>query len=138
MFIKLLVQLITLSKYVSLSVYSVVPKPSIQTNVLNNQTVGQSLTLECTIVTVRGITSKVDIIWNSDGTELKRTGGLNDGSIVNDSVIYTDFYTIPQLSTLDEARVVTCDVLINTISPVMATDSVTLNVTGKCLQWLIK
>ena len=80
----------------------------------------------------------MDIIWNSDGTELKRTGGLNDGSIVNDSVLYTDIYTIPQLSTLDEARVVTCDVLINTISPVMATDSVTLNVTGKCLQWLIK
>ena len=83
---------------------------------------------------MRGITSRVDIIWNSDGTELKRTEGLNDGSIVNDSVIYTDFYTIPQLSTLDEARAITCDVLFNTISPVMATDSVTLNVTGKCLQ----
>ena len=97
---------------------------------------GQSLTLKCSIVTVRGITSRVDIIWNSDGTELERTERLNDGSIVNHSVMYTEFYTIPQLSTLDEARVVACDVLINTIPPVMATDSVTLNVTGKCLQWL--
>ena len=95
---------------------------------------GQSLTLECIIVTVRGITSRVDIIWNSDGTELERTEGLND----TDSVIYKDFYTITQLSTLDVAKVITCDVLINAISPVMATDSVTLNVTGKFLQWLIK
>ena len=109
----------------------------IQTNVLSNQTVGQSLTLECTIVTVRGITSRVDIVWSSDGTELKRTEGLNNSSVVNDSVIYTEFYTIPQLSIVDEGRVFMCDVLINTTSPVMATDSVVLNVTGKFLQWLI-
>ena len=110
----------------------------IQTNVLSNQTVGQSLILECTIVTVRGITNRVDIVWSSDGTELKRIEGLNDSSVVNGSVIYRDFHTIPQLSTLDEARAITCDVLINTPSPVMATDSVTLNITGKYLHWLIK
>ena len=98
---------------------------------LNNQTVGQSLTLESTITTVRGITSRVDIVWSSNGSELKRTEGLNYSSLANDSVIYTEFYNIPQLSTLDEGRILMCDVLINTISPVMANDSVTLNVTGK-------
>ena len=97
----------------------------------------QPLTLECTIVTVRGITSRVNIVWSSDGTEFKRIEGLNNSSTVNDSVIYTEFYTIPQLSTLDEGRIFMCDVLINTTSPVMATDSVILNVTGKFLQWLI-
>ena len=101
-------------------------------NIINNQTVGQSLTLESTITTVRGITSRVDIVWSSNGSELERIEGLNHSSTTNDSVIYTDFYTIPQLSTLDEARTLMCDVLVNTISPVMATDSVTLNVTGKC------
>ena len=87
---------------------------------------------------MRGITSRVDVVWSSDGTELERTEGLNNSSTVNGSVIYRDFHTIPQLSTLDEARAITCDVLINTVSPVMATDSVTLNVTGKFLEWLIK
>ena len=117
---------------------TVVPKPLIKVRIINDQlvAVGDLLTLESTITTVRGITSRVDVVWSStsDGTELKRTEGLNDTSVVNDSVIYTDFYTILQLSTLDEARAITCDVLINTISPVMATDSVTLNVTGKFLQ----
>ena len=124
---------------VSLLVHSllyVVPKPLIKASIINNQlqAVGESLTLESTITTVRGITSRVDIVWSSDGTELKRTEGLNHSSIANDSVIYTEFYTISQLSTLDEARAIRCDVLINTTSPVMATDSVTLNVTGKFLQ----
>ena len=93
---------------------------------------GQSLTLESTVTAVRGITSRVDIMWSSNGLELKRIEGLNHTSTTNDSVIYTEFYTIPQLSTLDEARTLMSDVLINTMSPIMATDSVTLNVTGKC------
>ena len=113
-------------------VYSVVPKPLIQANILSNQIVGESLTLQCTITTVRGITSRVDIEWSSDGSELKIIEGLNHSTTTNNSVIYTEFYTIPQLSTLDDARTLRCDMLINTISPVMATDSVTLNVTGKC------
>ena len=111
----------------------VVPKPSIRIIAPKNQTVGQPLTLESTITTIRGITSRVDIVWSSNGSELKRIEGLNYSSIANDSVIYTEFYTIPQLSTLDEGRIFMCDVLINTTSPVMATDSVTLNVTGKCI-----
>ena len=99
---------------------------------LNNQTVGQSLTLESSITTVRGITSRVDIVWSSNGEELKRTVGLNHSSTTNDSVLYTVFYTIVQLSTLDEGRTVTCDLLINAMPPVTSTGNVTLNVTGKC------
>ena len=110
----------------------VVPKPSIRIIAPNNQTVGQSLTLESTITTVRGITSRVDIVWSSNGSELKRIEGHNFSSVANDSVMYTEFYTIPQLSTSDEGRVFMCDVFIDTTSPVMATDNVTLNVTGKC------
>ena len=84
------------------------------------------------MTTVRGITSRVDIVWSSNGFELERVEGLNHSSTTNNSVIYTEFYTIPQLSTLDENRTLMSEVLINTISPAMATDSVTLNVTGKC------
>ena len=99
---------------------------------MNNQTVGQSLTLESSITTVRGITSTVDIVWSSNNSQLMRIDGLNYSSTTNDSVQYTEFFTIPQLSTLDEGRTIICDVFINAMSPVTATDSVTLNVTGKC------
>ena len=108
--------------------------PSININVLNNQTVGQSLTLESTVTTVRGITSRVDIVWSSDGLMLKRIEGFNHTSISNNLVIYTDMYTIPQLNTSDEGRNLQCDIYINGILLVTASDSVTLNVTGKRVQ----
>ena len=88
--------------------------------------------MEANITTVRGITSRVNIVWSSNGIELNRTEGLNHSSTTNDSLLFTEFYTIPQLSTLDEGRTITCDVFINAMTPVTATDSVTLNVTGKC------
>ena len=81
---------------------------------------------------MRGITSRVDIVWSSNGAELNRTEGLDHSSTTNDSVLFTAFYTIPQLSTLDEGRTITCDVFINAMTTVTATDNVTLNVTGKC------
>ena len=111
---------------------TVVPTPLIKVTIINNQTVGQSLSLGCRITTVRGITSRVDIVWSSDGAELNRTEELDPSSTTNYSVLYTELYIIPQLSTLDEGRTITCDVLINAMSPVTTTDSVTLNVTGKC------
>ena len=110
----------------------VVPTPLIKLNLINNQTVGQPLSLGCSITTVRGITSRVDIVWSSNGEELNRTEGLNYSSTTNDSVLFTETYTIPQLSTSDEGRTITCDVFINAMTPVTATDNVTLNVTGKC------
>ena len=100
-------------------------------NILNNQTVGQPLTLESTVTTVRGITSRVDIGWSSNGSMLQLTEGFNHTSTSNNAVIYTDIYTIPQLSTADEGRIIQCGTFINAVSPVTASDSVTLNVTGK-------
>ena len=96
----------------------------------NNQTVGQSLILESNVLAVRGITSRVDIIWSSDGIELKKMEGVNVSSTTNNSVDYTDTYNISQLSTTDDGREYQCEVVINTSPPVMATDSVTLDVMG--------
>ena len=92
---------------------------------------GQSLTIECTITSVRGVNSRVDIVWSSNGSELAILKGLNYTFATNDSVIYSEVYIIPQLSTLDDGRTLMCDVIINAISRVMAIGSVTLNVTGK-------
>ena len=92
---------------------------------------GKSLALECSGIFVRGITSRVDILWSSNGSVLKSIEGLNYSSVTNDSVLYTDIYTIPQLNTTDEGRLFLCEVFINATSSVRASDSVSLNVTGK-------
>ena len=97
---------------------------------LNTQTVGQSLTLRCEVTTVRGITSRVDIVWRSGGMELNRTNDLSSTTMDN-SLVYTDSYTISQLSTTDEGRVIQCEVVINASPSVMASDSITLDVTGE-------
>ena len=97
---------------------------------LNTQTVGQSLALQCEVTTVRGITSTVDIVWSSDGTELRRINNTTATTIDN-SLVYTDSYTISQLSTTDDGRVIQCEVVINTSPSVMTNDSITLDVMGK-------
>ena len=95
------------------------------------QIVGQSLILECGVTTVRGITSRVDIEWSVGNRVLQNTEGTDITSTASDFVLYTDFYNISQVSTLDDGRVYQCKVIINTIPQLMATGSTTLNVTGK-------
>ena len=95
------------------------------------QIVGQSLTLEANVTTVRGITSRVDIEWSTGNITLQRTEGVNITFTASDSVIYEDIYNITQVSTLDDGRVYQCKVIINTNPQLMATDSITLDVTGK-------
>ena len=97
----------------------------------NTQIVGQSLTLQCEVTTVRGITSRVDIVWSSDGTELKRMNDVSSSTMVN-SLVYTDSYTISLLSTTDDGRVIQCEVVINTSPSIMTNNSITLSVTGEC------
>ena len=94
----------------------------------SNQTVGQSLTLQCEVTTVRGITSEVDIVWSSGGEVLNRTNGTTP---MGNPPVYTDSYTISLLSTDDDGRAIQCEVVINASPPVTASDTITLDVTGK-------
>ena len=96
----------------------------------SNQTVGQSLTLQCEVTTVRGITSRVDIVWSSGGTELQRMNNVSS-TMPNNSLVYSDSYTISQLSTANDSTMIQCEVVINASSPVNASDSITLDVTGQ-------
>ena len=96
----------------------------------NTQTVGQSLTLQCEVTTVRGITRRVDIVWSSGGTVLRRINGTKATSM-DSSQVYTDSYTISQLSTTDDGRVIQCEVVINTSPPIRDDDRIALDVTGK-------
>ena len=114
------------------SFISLVPAPSLEIIAVNNQTVGQSLTLESTITTVRGITSRVDIVWSSNGVELRRINNTNISLTVNDSEVYEDDFYIPLLSTSDDGRVFQCEIIIMTIpSVIVTTRNITLDITGK-------
>ena len=96
----------------------------------NTQTLGQSLTLQCEVTAARGITSRVDIVWSSGGMELERMDDVSSTTMDN-SLVYTHSYTISQLSTTDDGRVIQCKVVINTSPSVMATGNITLDVFGE-------
>ena len=98
----------------------------------------QSLTLECDTITVRGITSRVDIVWSSGIIELKRINNVNISLAVNDSELYKVTYTIPLLSTTDDGRGIECEVaIITSPSVVVAKNNITLDVIGKCCVTLL-
>ena len=120
-------QIFSSNLYVYMFIY-VVPTPNVTVTTPNTQIVGQSLTLECSVTTVRGIINRVDIIWSSNGTELERMEGVTVSSTTDNSVVYRDAYNISQLNTTDDGRAYQCEVVINTSPPVMANDSVTLDV----------
>ena len=113
-----------------ISIYIIVPNPMVIVTAPSTQTVGQALTLQCNVTTVRGITSGVDIVWNSNGTELQRMNNVSS-TMMSDSRVYTNSYTISQLSTTDDGRVIRCEGVINASPSVKASDSTTLDVTGK-------
>ena len=107
-----------------------VPNPTVNVIAPNTQTVGQSLTLQCEVTTVKGITNGVDIVWSSGGMELERMNNVSSTTMDN-SLVYTHSYTISQLSTTDDGRVIQCKVVINASPSVMVTGSITLDVTGE-------
>ena len=98
---------------------------------LNTLIVGQSVTLQCEVTIVRGIPNRVDIVWSSDGIELERMNNVSS-STMSSSLVYTDYYTISQLGTTDDDRVIQCEVVINANTSVMTNDNITLDVTGEC------
>ena len=110
--------------------FPLVPTPVVSVITPENQTVGQPLTLQCEVTTVRGITSRVDIVWSSNDTELQRMDNIVL-SPINDSLVYMDTYNNSLLNTTDDGRVIQCEVVINISPSVTAKDNITLDVTGK-------
>ena len=98
---------------------------------LNTPAVGELTSLICSVTAVRGITSRVDIVWSRDGSEIERMEGVIVILTTSNTVMYTDTYTISQLNTTDDGIEYQCEVVIDTSPPVMATGSVTLNVMGE-------
>ena len=106
----------------------IVPTANLALVIQTDPIVGQPVTLGSAVNTVRGITSRVDFIWRSDGIELERMEGVSANSITG--TLYIDTYTISEVSTDDDGRVYQFEVVINSSPPVTTTSNVTLNVTG--------
>jgi len=94
------------------------------------QIVGQSLLLECDVISVRGITSNIDIVWSSDGAVLQTDEGVSLTVRTPTTTNLTSTFLISPLSTSDEDRTYQCEMIINTTQPVITTNNVTLDVTG--------
>ena len=69
----------------------------------NMQQVGGPLTLDCSIKEINVTYSSLEIVWITNTTILQRTNITSNGSSV-----YTDSYTITQLTTSDQGRVIQC------------------------------
>ena len=85
--------------------------------------------MECIVTAVRGITSRVDILWGSD-SEVLREINFTTAVMMNNSQVYTDSYTITQLSTSDNGKGFQCIAVITSNLLLMANDSITLDVIG--------
>ena len=112
--------------------YVIVPVPTVGVAIQTNQTAGEPLTLYCNVTTVRGIISRVDIMWLVDDSPLENIADPDVSNTSDGMRLYMTSYTINQLSATDNERVYQCNVLINSSNvSVMANDNFTLNVTGK-------
>ena len=99
---------------------------------LGNLTIGDPLTLDCTVTAVRGISSLVDVIWTTGGRELRKVYNIM-ADIGNDYAIYTDSFEISSLSAIDNGREYQCTVVINAYRPVYSSDQITLMFPGECI-----
>ena len=112
-------------------IYFIVFTSNVTVTAVNNQTAGQPLILQCSVTTIRDINSRVDFMWISNGTELRRVEGVVGESTINGSSVYTYQYVIPQLSGADNNSSYICNVTINRSQLISAYGSVTLSITGK-------
>ena len=114
-----------------------VPELTVTLNAASDEVVGQSLALQCNVTAVSGFTSIVDIVWSRDGVEVNRTNNSLAITTMDGSLVYTDSYVIPMLSTSDNTREYECMAVIYTNPPtVIVSDSFTLNVDGQYYMYL--
>jgi len=107
-----------------------VPDPVVLVTTLDDQVLGDPLTLDCTVITVIGISSAVDVIWNVDN-EILRIVNDTPATITNNTAIYTDSLVLPELTVLDNGRNYQCRVIINKNPPAIFTGNMILEFPGK-------
>ena len=115
-------------KYTQISY--LVPQPIVTVTAPDIQLEGRSLTLQCDVTTVRGITSTVDIVWSIDDEVQLRERDVSSTTVDN-SLVYSHSYTISPLTSMDVNGRVQCEAVINAPDEITASEFVTLNVISK-------
>ena len=114
-----------------------VPIPIVTVTLLGDQTLDQlSPTLLCSVTTVRGVNSSINIVWySSNGTRLQR---VNDAipAITNNLYVYMDTYMVSsQLSIGFDGKVYSCEAVIDSDPVIRTNNTIVLNVIGEmCMQ----
>jgi len=107
-----------------------VPAPTVSVT-SSPQIVGQLVLLDCSVTTVAGVSNNaVNVTWSSNGIVLQRVTNVGAAQPMGNTVIYTDSYSISQLTTTDDGRVYHCEVFIVATPPVNGADNITLDVIG--------
>ena len=126
-----------IATYVCILYYSV-PTPVVTISAPNNLTTGQSVTLDCSAVVVRGITSRVDIVWyDYNGVQVKRMDNITASIINGTAVVYTDSLNISLLTRQHDGRVYICEAIINSEPLLAAFSPVTLIIACKFVKCFI-
>ena len=110
--------------------FIIVPTPIVSVNVPTTQTVGQSLTLQYNVTMVRGITSRVDIMWKREGGAFYTTR-VTATTTVSSLLVYRGFYTISQLSTSDDGVIYEYRLIVRRPPRIKTKGNIRLNVSGK-------
>ena len=93
---------------------------------------GKAATLECNATAVRGITSRVDIIWTAGSRAVRIVEDVTASTANNSqSVVYTDQFITRPLSADDDGRVYQCQVVINADFRINAFANIVLDFPGR-------
>ena len=107
-----------------------VPLPVVEVTTLNTPTFGQLTTLQCNVISVRGISSRVDIIWTTGNTTVRRVDGIIP-DITNNSAIYSNLLVTQPLRVRDDGRVYQCTVIFNTSPRIVRSRFIILDFPGE-------
>jgi len=95
----------------------------------NTQRVGQTLTLACNATTVRGITSKVEMVWKRGNKTLRTLNNISP-TMMDSSPLYSNLYTISALTADDDGRGYECTLTVQSAPTVTGKDTVILDLPG--------
>ena len=108
-----------------------VPSPIVEVTSIDTVEYGKATSLECNVITVRGITSRVDIIWMTGYfTVVKRVDNVT-ASTINNSAVYTDQLVTLPLIVKDSGREYYCMVNITATFVATSSDVIVLSFAGK-------
>ena len=90
------------------------------------------LVLQCSAITLRGITDRVDIVWTTGIMEVRKVMDVLPNDF-NNLAIYTDSLVIPSLDINDIGSVYECTVIVNSLPVVTFKDTFTIPSPGMTL-----